>query len=166
MTTTTDILRDYLVRLQSWHDSHADIDAVVADFPAKLRGVVPRGLPYSPWQLLEHIRLVQEDILEFCRNPHYKERDWPADYWPTSPEPPDAKAWDASVAAYRRDRKALEVMIRDPQCDLFARVPAGNGQTFLREFLLVADHTAYHVGQLVAERRLLGAWADSPEGQS
>ena len=158
-----DLLRDHLARLQGWHDAHADFDAVVADFPANLRGTVPQGLPYSPWQLLEHIRLAQEDIVDFCRNPKYIERNWPADYWPSSPEPADPKAWDASVARYRHDRQALEQMIRDPKCDLFAGVPAGNGQTFLREFLLVADHTAYHVGQLVLMRRLLGAWAT--EGQ-
>ena len=158
-----DALRDHVARVQGWHDAHADFDAVIADFPPKLRGTVPRGLPYSPWQLLEHIRLAQEDILDFCRNPKYIERNWPADYWPSSPEPADPKAWDASVARYRHDRQALEQMIRDPKCDLFAGVPAGNGQTFLREFLLVADHTAYHVGQLVLMRRLLGAWAT--EGQ-
>ena len=162
--SSADLLRDHLARLQSWHDAHADFDAAVADFPHDVRGTVPRGLPYSPWQLLEHIRLAQEDILDFCRNPNYTERSWPADYWPALPEPPDAKAWDASVAAYKRDRQALEKMIRDPKCDLFATVPAGSGQTFLREFLLVADHTAYHVGQLVAMRRLLGAWA--AEGQA
>ena len=159
-----DPLRDHLARLQGWHDAHADFEAAVTDFPLNLRGNVPRGLPYSPWQLLEHIRLAQEDILDFCRNPKYTERNWPADYWPSSPEPPDANAWDASVAAYRHDRQAVEKMIRDPKCDLLAKVPAGNGQTFLREFLLIADHTAYHVGQLVAMRRLLGAWA--AEGQA
>jgi len=158
--SSADVLRDHLARVQSWHDAHADFDSVVADFPPNLRGKVPPGLPYSPWQLLEHIRLAQADILEFCRNPDYTETlNWPADYWPSSPEPGDAKAWDASVDAYRQDRNALQEMIRDPQCDLYAKVPAGNDQTFLREFLLVADHTAYHVGQLVTVRRLLGAWA-------
>jgi len=158
--TSTDVLRDHLARFQSWHDAHADFDAIVSDFPSDLRGIVPPGLPYSAWQVLEHIRLAQEDILEFCRNPRYKERNWPADYWPSSPEPPNAKAWDASVTAYRHDRKALQEMIRDPKCDLLAKVPVGEGQTFLREFLLVADHTAYHVGQLVVMRRLVGAWAE------
>jgi uncharacterized damage-inducible protein DinB len=162
--TSTDMLRDHLARFQAWHDAHADLDAVVSDFPSDLRGIVPPGLPYSAWQVLEHIRLAQEDILEFCRNPHYKERNWPADYWPSDAEPPDAQAWEDSVAAYRRDRTALQELIRDSKCDLFAKVPAGSGQTFLREFLLVADHTAYHVGQLVVMRRLLGSWADGQQG--
>ncbi|PYP32757.1 MAG: ABC transporter [Gemmatimonadetes bacterium] len=154
-----DALRTHLKRLLSWGDAHADLDAAVADLPPNVRGVTPPGLPYSPWQLLEHIRLTQADILAFCERPDYHEPHWPDDYWPRPAAPPDAKAWDASIAAFHRDRAALERMIADPACDLFAKVPAGTGQTFLREFLLVADHTAYHVGQLVAVRRLLGQWA-------
>ena len=152
-------LRDQLSRFQNWREAHADFEAAVADLPPDKRGVAPAGLPYSPWQLVEHLRRTQADILEFCSNVDYVEQQWPADYWPKSAAPPDAKAWDASVAAFRRDREALQKMIKDPSCDLFARVPAGKGQTFLREFLLVADHTAYHVGQLIAVRRLLGAWS-------
>ena len=154
-----DALRTHLKRLLSWGDAHADLDAAVADLPPNGRGVTPPGLPYSPWQLLEHIRLTQADILAFCERPDYHEPHWPDEYWPRAAAPPDAKAWDASIAAFHRDRAALERMIADPACDLFAKVPAGTGQTFLREFLLVADHTAYHVGQLVAVRRLLGQWA-------
>jgi len=154
-----DALRTHLKRLLSWGDAHADLDAAVADLPPNVRGVTPPGLPYSPWQLLEHIRLTQADILAFCERPDYHEPHWPDEYWPRAAAPPDAKAWDASIAAFHRDRAALERMIADPACDLFAKVPAGTGQTFLREFLLVADHTAYHVGQLVAVRRLLGQWA-------
>jgi hypothetical protein len=156
--TSNAALREQLSRFQSWREAHADFEAAVADFPPDKRGVVPAGLPYSPWQLIEHIRFTQADILEFCRNADYVEQQWPDDYWPKAVAPPDANAWDASVAAFRRDREALQAMIKDPSCDLYARVPAGNGQTFLREFLLVADHTAYHVGQLIAVRRLLGAW--------
>lgn len=153
-----DALREQLARFQSWREAHADFDAAVADLPPDKRGVAPAGLPYSPWQLVEHLRFTQADILEFCRNVDYVNHKWPDEYWPKSAAPPDAKAWDASVAAFRRDREALQQMIKDPSCDLFARVPAGKGQTFLREFLLVADHTAYHVGQLIVVRRLLGAW--------
>lgn len=155
--TPIDPLREQLAKFQNWREAHADFDAA-ADIPPELRGKTPPGLPYSPWQLIEHMRITQGDILEFCRSTDYTERKWPDDYWPKSPAPPDVGAWDSSVAAFRRDRKALQEMIRDPQCDLFAKVPAGTGQTFLREILLVADHTAYHVGQLVAVRRLLGAW--------
>jgi hypothetical protein len=156
--TKTDPLRDQLARLQASHEAHADFDAAVADLPPQLRGATAPGLPYSPWQLLEHIRLAQADILEFCRNPDYEELSWPDDYWPADAAPPDAGAWEASIAAYRRDLKALQELIRDPDCELLGKVPAGDGQTFLREFLLVADHTAYHIGQLVLVRRLLGAW--------
>jgi hypothetical protein len=151
-------LRQHLTRLLTWQDAHADFESAVADMPASLRGATPPGLPYSPWQLLEHIRLAQADILAFCTRPDYREGKWPDDYWPPSATPPTEEAWDASIAAYRRDL-AHRNMINDQACDLFAKVPVGNGQTFLREFLLVADHTAYHVGQLVAVRRLLGAWA-------
>jgi len=152
-------LRQHLARQLSWHDAHADFDSAVKDLPPAQRGVAPAGLPYSPWQLVEHIRLAQADILAFCARADYEEGHWPDDYWPATAAPPAAKAWDASLAAYRRDREALEQLINDRHCDLFAKVPAGNGQTFLREFLLVADHTAYHVGQLVAVRRLLGSWS-------
>lgn len=155
---TSTALREQLSRFQNWREAHADFEAAVADLAPNLRGVAPPGLPYSPWQLVEHLRLTQADILEFCRNVDYVEQQWPDDYWPQSAAPPDAQAWDASIAAFRRDRAALQQLIKDPDCDLFAKVPAGTGQTFLREFLLVADHTAYHVGQLVAVRRLLGAW--------
>jgi hypothetical protein len=153
------ILREHVKRLLSWSDAHADFDAAVAEIPAGLRGIAPPGLPYSPWQLVEHIRLTQADILAFCESVDYKESSWPKDYWPSTPAPPSSHAWDASITAYRHDRGALEQMIADPDCDVLANVPAGTGQTFLREFLLVADHTAYHVGQLIVVRRLLGNWA-------
>jgi uncharacterized damage-inducible protein DinB len=133
-------------------------DAAVAGLPPKLRGVRPKRLPHSPWELLEHLRLTQRDILEFCRNTGYKERRWPADYWPPSAEPPSPRSWNASVAAFRRDRSALRRMAQDPRLDLFAAIPHGSGQTYLRELLLAADHNAYHVGQLVLVRRVLGAW--------
>lgn len=152
-------LRHHLTRLLNWRDAHADFDAAVADLLPEVRGVAPPGLPYSPWQLVEHIRLTQADILAFCARPDYHEGTWPDDYWPLTAAPPNADAWDASIAGFHRDRATLQEMINDPRCDLFAKVPAGTGQTFLREFLLVADHTAYHVGQLIAVRRLLGQWA-------
>jgi hypothetical protein len=154
-----DALREHLAGLLIWTDAHANFDAAVADIPARHRGTAPTGFPHSPWQLLEHIRLTQADILEFCVRPDYREKQWPGDYWPKTPVPPNAAAWDASIASYRRDVAQLRELIKS--ADLFAKVPAGNGQTFLREFLLVADHTAYHVGQLVAVRRMLGDWAAS-----
>jgi uncharacterized damage-inducible protein DinB len=144
--------------LLDWHHAHADFETVVKDLPAKLRAVVPERLPYSPWQLLEHIRLAQHDILEFCRNPHYTELKWPDDYWPASAAPPSPKAWDKSVADFLADRAALKQLATDPAVDLFTPIPHGNGQTVLRELLLVADHTSYHLGELVVVRRALGAW--------
>ena len=153
-----DALRDHLVRLLGWHDAHADFEAAVAGLPPELRATRPTGLPYSPWELLEHLRITQHDILDFSRNPQYAELSWPEDYWPQSAAPPDAHAWDVSIAAFHADREALQALADDPEVDLFARIPHGQGQTYLRELLLVADHNAYHVGQLVLVRRLLGAW--------
>jgi uncharacterized damage-inducible protein DinB len=152
-------LRDHLARALGWAEAHMSLDDAVADLPAALRGRKPEGLPYSPWQLLEHIRITQHDILDFCRNPDYTEMAWPDDYWPKSAAPASDKAWDASVRQIRNDRAALEALARDESLDLAARIPHGTGQTYLREILLVIDHTAYHMGELIVVRRLLGAWA-------
>jgi uncharacterized damage-inducible protein DinB len=150
--------RDTLGRALDWHDAHADLDAAVGDLPPGLRGTVPDELPYSAWQLLEHLRIAQHDILEFCVAPTYHEIQWPDDYWPQSPAPPDAAAWDRSVEQIHADITRLQQLARDPAVDLDAGVPNGTGQTYLRELLLVIDHNAYHLGQLVLVRRLLGAW--------
>ncbi|MGH7623415.1 MAG: DinB family protein, partial [Gemmatimonadaceae bacterium] len=123
-----------------------------------LRGKRPEGSPHSPWELLEHIRITQDDILDFCRNPKYKERHWPADYWPKSAAPPTATSWDESVTQYHADLAALRAIAEDESIDLFARIPHGDGQTYLRELLLVVDHTSHHIGQIILVRRLLGAW--------
>jgi hypothetical protein len=154
-------LREQLARLLDWQDAHASFDAAVDGLPPAQRGVRPAGLPHSPWELVEHMRLAQHDILDFCRNPRYVELAWPADYWPESAAPPTPEAWDASIAAVRRDREAFRQLVTDAAIDLFAPIPHGTGQTILRELLLAADHTAYHVGQLVLTRRLLGAWPAS-----
>jgi len=151
-------LREHLRKLLAWGDAHVDFDRAAAGLAPELRGVRPEGLPYSPWELLEHLRITQHDILDFSRNPEYAELSWPEDYWPASAEPPDPDAWDRSVAAFHAGREALQAMATDPATDLFARIPHGQGQTCLREILLAADHAAYHVGQLVLVRRLLGAW--------
>jgi uncharacterized damage-inducible protein DinB len=151
-------LRELVGRLLDWQDAHVAFDAAVDGIPPELRGAQPDGVPYSPWQLLEHIRVTQRDILDFCRDPAYEEPRWPEDYWPVSPVPPEADAWDASIAGVREDRDALKEMAADRALDLFAEIPHGTGQTYLRELLLVADHNAYHVGQLILVRRLLGIW--------
>ena len=158
MTDATDVLRDHVARILDWHDAHVDFDQALKDVPVDKLGLVPPGSVYSIWQLVEHLRLAQHDILDFCVNPRYEEMAWPDDYWPRAPAPPSPGAWDESLAGYRRDRAAMQALVRDPAIDLFAPVPQGTGQTYLREALLVADHTAYHVGQIVLVRRQLGIW--------
>ena len=151
-------LRQHLVNLLKGGDAHADFEHAIADFPPEARGKVPKSAEHSPWQELDHMRLAQWDILDFSTNPQYKSREWPKEYWPETEAPPDPKAWDRSVAAYRKDLKGLCALVEDEKTDLFRKIPHGDGQTILREALLAADHNAYHVGQLVLVRRLLGAW--------
>ena len=153
-----DPLRDFLAGILDWQEAHARFDSAVADLPAALRGERPAGAPYSVWELIEHIRLAQRDILDFCRDEHYEERKWPDEYWPKTPAPASGKAWNESIRQYHADVESFKQLIMDPGFDLFAKVPWGNGQTNLREVVLTADHTAYHVGQIVLVRRLLGAW--------
>jgi DinB superfamily len=151
-------LREHLVSLLTGSNAHADFEAAIKDFPAELRGKRPAGMDHSPWELVEHLRIAQWDILDFSRNPKYKERPWPSGYWPESPEPPDEKAWDKAVRAFRKDLKTFCALISDPTTDLYAKIPHGSGQTILREALLIADHNAYHVGQLILVRKMLGVW--------
>jgi uncharacterized damage-inducible protein DinB len=151
-------LRTQLVTLLDWSDAHAGFEAAVKGIAPKVRGAVPNGWDYSAWQLVEHMRMAQDDILAFCVSSSYEEKKWPDEYWPTSPTPPSDAAWDASLAAYRRDRNAMQRLAGNPDIDLFATVPNGTTQTYLREILLVADHTAYHVGQLISLRKQLGIW--------
>jgi hypothetical protein len=151
-------LREHLVSLLTGSNAHADFEAAVKDFPVALHGKRPKGADHSPWELLEHLRITQLDILDFSRNPEYKERPWPSGYWPATPAPPDEKAWDKTVRAFRRDLKTFCALISDESTDLYAKIPHGDGQTILREALLIADHNAYHVGQLILVRKLLGAW--------
>jgi DinB superfamily len=150
-------LRTHVSKLLNWEDAHVNFDTAVEGITPALRGVAPNGLPYSPWQLLEHLRLTQFDILDFCRNPSYVEPKFD-EYWPPSSAPPNETAWDESVAQFRRDLEDLKKLAADRAVDLFDKIPHGNGQTYLRELLLVADHNAYHVGELVVVRRSLGIW--------
>jgi hypothetical protein len=151
-------LRALLRQLLDWEGAHVGFETAVAGIPPKLRGTRPPRGPHSPWQLLEHLRLTQFDILDFCVNPDYEERKWPDDYWPPSVAPSSKAAWEESIAQFLRDRRALQKLAADPKVELTARIPHGSGQTYLRELVLVADHTAYHVGQLVLVRQLLGIW--------
>jgi DinB superfamily len=151
-------LRKHLVELLRGGHAHVDFEKAIAGLPAKLRGARVLKLPYSAWGLLEHLRIAQWDILEFIRNPKHISPKWPEGYWPKDHAPSDSAAWNASVAAFRRDLKELEGLAKNPANDLFAAIPHGDGQTILREVLLAADHNAYHLGEMVALRRLLGAW--------
>jgi hypothetical protein len=141
-------------------NAHAKFDDVVSGLAPKLRGVAPEGMPYSAWQLLEHIRIAQNDILTYCQNSDgsYEQPNWPEDYWPKDPAPPSAKAWEKSVADYHSDLKKFIKLVRDPKADLFTPFPWGEGQTLLHEALLLVDHAAYHLGEIVAVRRILKAW--------
>jgi hypothetical protein len=152
------ILRKQLVTLLTGSEAHADFDAAIKGLPPELRGKTPKDAEHSPWELVEHLRIAQWDILEFSRNAEHKSPKWPDEYWPETPAPADSAAWEQSVKTIRKDLKAFCDLIEDDSTDLFAKIPHGDGQTILREALLAADHTAYHVGQLVLVRRLLGAW--------
>ena len=151
-------LRAHLRKLLDWGDAHAGFDAAVEGVPAKLQGVVPEGHAHSLWQLLEHLRLAQRDILDFCRNPKYEEPVSMDAYWPRSAAPPASGAWQESIAEFHGDLQGLRDLAEDTGVDLFERIPHGSGQTYLRELLLVADHNAYHVGQMILVRRALGNW--------
>ena len=151
-------LREQLKKALGWGDAHATWKKAVADFPVKHRGTKPPGAPYSAWELLEHARIAQWDMLEFCRNPKHVSPDFPSGYWPESPTPPDAGAWEKSIKAFEKDLHAMEKLVIDPETDLLAPIPGGSGQTILREALLVADHNSYHLGQFVLLRKMLGIW--------
>ena len=151
-------VRDLVARALAWQDAHATFEDAVTGIPADMRGRQPANLPYSAWQLLEHLRITQRDILDFCVDSNYQETKWPDDYWPSSAAPPSGDAWEESVRAFKADREALQKLAADTSLDLEARIPHGSGQTYLRELVLVIDHTAYHVGQLVLVRRLSGNW--------
>jgi len=151
-------VRQMLSALLDWEDAHVGFEKVVAGIPPKLRGTRPAGAPHSPWEIVEHLRLAQADIIEFCVSSTYAEKRWPADYWPATASPPSRSAWDDSIAGFQRDRRALQKLAANPKIELTATIPHGTGQTYLRELVLVADHTAYHVGQLVLVRQLLGIW--------
>jgi hypothetical protein len=154
-------LREQLIKLLEGGNAHAGFEDAVKDFPPDLRGKRPQGAPHSPWEELEHLRIAQSDILEFSRDSKHKSPKWPEGYWPKSPEPPGDKAWDRSVLSFSQDLRAFCALFKDSSSDLFAKIPSGDGQTLLREVLLAADHNAYHVGQLVLLRRMLGSWSGS-----
>lgn len=151
-------LRDHLLYLLDGGGAHARFDDAVKNMPQALRGVIPPGYPHSAWMLLEHLRLAQWDILEFSRNRKHESPQWPEGYWPKIAAPSNAEAWNKSVREFRKDLTAMQDLVANPKTDLYARIPWGDGQTVLRQALLLADHNAYHLGQLVDVRRLVNAW--------
>src|SRR5205823_10325294 len=151
-------VRQHLIDLLKGGGAHAKFDEVVDGIPAKLRGQKAPGLPHSAWMLLEHMRIAQWDILDFSRNPKYKSMPWPEGYWPKTEAPPSTAAWNDSIKKFRSDLKAMQDMVADPKTDLYKKIPWGEGQCILREALLIADHNAYHLAQIVDVRRALGAW--------
>jgi DinB superfamily len=157
------VLRQQLVNLLRVSQAHAPFEAIVADFPAARINDRAPNVSYSPWHLLEHIRLTQLDILDFIRDPNYVSRPWPAGYWPAPGTHADSAAWQRTIHDYLADRDALERIVLDPATDLCAPLPAGDKYTILREILVVADHTAYHVGEFGILRQVMGTWPPGHE---
>jgi hypothetical protein len=155
------IIRDHLRKLLLEGQAHVDWKSAVGGLPEDKRGVRPAGSPHSPWELLEHVRIAQRDILEFSRNPNHVSPEWPSGYWPATPKPPSPEAWNHSLKSFEKDLHAMVELVLNPKADLAAPIQHGSGQTLLREALLVADHNAYHLGQFVLVRRLLGSWDET-----
>ena len=152
------VLREHLVYILKGGGAHVHFTDAVDGFPEAKRGAFIADLPHTGWQLLEHARIAQWDILEFSRNPKHVSPGFPEGYWPKTPVPPDDAAWGKSVEAFQRDLQQMIDLVKNPKTDLYAKIPHGEGQTILREALVLADHNAYHLGQLVDLRRALGAW--------
>ena len=153
-------LRDHVLDLLRGGHAHIAFKDVVADWPLALRGAKPANQPFTPWRLLEHIRISQWDIVEFTKSAKHVSPEWPAGYWPAGDAPPDDATWDGSVTRVERDLRVMQRLVADPKTDLFARIPHGTGQTVLREALVLADHNSYHLGQLLLLKRLLGLYRE------
>jgi hypothetical protein len=148
-------LREQLLNAMRGEQSHIDFESAVSDFPAERRGMKPESAPHTAWQLLEHMRIAQHDILEFSRDPSHKSPKWPEGYWPKTAAPPNQLAWDESLATFRQEAKTMEGLILDPKQDLFKPIEGGSGQTLLREALVLAAHNSYHLGQIVYLKKML-----------
>ena len=156
-----DPVREQIINLLKGGQAHLTLDDTLKGFPEKLRGVKPPGAPHSAWQLLEHLRIAQWDILEFSRDAKHLSPKWPEGYWPTNDKPPTDAQWKKCVSAIKKDLQTMQRLVEDPRTDLYSKIPHGTGQNILREALLIADHNAYHLGQLLLVRRLLGAWHEA-----
>lgn len=158
VSAINDTVRKQLIELLTSNNAHQSFDDAIRDLPADLRGVRPDHIPYSIWQLVEHIRIAQWDILEFSRDSSHQSPSWPSGYWPKEEIPAHEQDWENTLHQIRQDREAFIALLSNPEQDLYAPFPHGDGQNLLREALLIADHTAYHVGEIIIIRRLLGAW--------
>ncbi len=158
MPTDDRVLRDHLLEFMRGGSAHVDLATVLDDFPEKLQGSKPENAPFTPWQLLEHMRFTVNDLLIFSTDPKYIAPKWPDEYWPAKDTPASPGDWQKSVKALKADLTAFEKLLQDPDLNLYAKIPWGDGQTLLREILLVCDHTSYHLGEMVLLRRELGAW--------
>ncbi len=156
--SNTDRWREIVASALDWDQARVTLEKSVADLAPELRGRRPDRFPHSIWQLLDHIRRTQHDLLDFCVNDQYAEPHWPDDYWSSAPAPPNDAAWNECLRAIHGDREGLKKLATDPGRDLTAKIPHGTGQTYLRTILVAVDHASYHVGQIIAVRRLLGAW--------
>jgi uncharacterized damage-inducible protein DinB len=150
--------REIVASALDWEQAHAGLDSVLANLPAELRGKRPYDLPHSAWELLDHIRTTQNDLLEFCTDQNYKERKWPDEYWPANPAPKNNAQWNDCIRATHADMDAFAKFVTDTQVDLTSKIPHGTGQTYLRTVLVSIDHTSHHLGQIIITRRLLGSW--------
>ena len=148
-------LREHVLYLLNGDGAHLDFEAIVRDVPVAARGKRPKGGPHSPWEVLEHLRITQKDVLESTRDPKHTSPEFPAGYWPASATPPSEKGWDQSAAAFQTDLQALAELAKNPSTDLLASLPSGDGQTILRKLLMIADHNSYHIGQLLLLKQLL-----------
>jgi hypothetical protein len=153
-----DPLRDQVISLLEGGNAHVTFEDAVKDLAPKFRGIKPEGAAHTAWELVEHMRIAQSDILEFSRDSKHVSPDWPQGYWPKTAKPPSDAAWKKSIAAIKKDRDAMIKLVRNPKTDLYKKIPHGTGQNILREALLIADHNAYHVGELVFLQRVIGAW--------
>ena len=154
------LVREHLLDVLRGGNAHMTFDDMIVDFPLESINTKPPHVPYTPWHILEHLRITQWDILEFMRNPRHESPPWPEGYWPAQDAQADEAAWNQTIAAFHADLQALEQILEDPDVDLYARIPHGTGQTILREMLLVADHNAYHIGEFAILRQVMQTWRD------
>lgn len=156
--TADAVMREQLLALLRGGNAHIGFDQAVAEFPMAHINTKPPNVPYTPWHLIEHIRIAQWDILEFIRNPHHVSPNWPEGYWPPSDEEADAARWETSIRDFRADLEAVQYLVSDPGTDLLATIPHAEGYTIFREILLVADHNAYHLGEFAILRQVMDTW--------